>query len=98
MSFNQREYINNYKKEHYAKLSVDLRKEDKEKLAKICKEQGITIKQFILQAINKQVEELEKYKQTLNKIKNIMKEPRVSGSVLLTLDQIDKLLENKGEE
>ena len=47
MSFNQREYINNYKKEHYAKLSVDLRKEDKEKLTEICKEQGITIKQFI---------------------------------------------------
>ena len=43
------------------------------------------------------IEELEKYKQTLNKIKKIMKEPRVSGSVLLTLDQIDKLLENKGE-
>lgn len=59
MSFNQREYINNYKKEHYAKLSVDLRKEDKEKLAEICKEQGITIKQFILQAINKQVEETD---------------------------------------
>ena len=54
MSFNQREYINNYKKEHYAKLSVDLRKEDKEKPAEICKEQGITIKQFILQAIKDQ--------------------------------------------
>ena len=44
------------------------------------------------------IEELEKYKQTLNKIKKIMKEPRVSGSVLLTLDQIDKLLESNGEE
>ena len=54
MSFNQREYINNYKKEHYAKLSVDLRKEDKDKLTEICKEQGITIKQFILQAIKDQ--------------------------------------------
>ena len=43
------------------------------------------------------IEELEKYKQTLYKIKKIMKEPRVSGSVLLTLDQIDKLLENKEE-
>ena len=42
------------------------------------------------------IEELEKYKQTLNKIKKIMKEPRVSGSVLLTLDQIDKLLESIG--
>ncbi len=63
MSFNQREYINNYKKEHYAKLSVDLRKEDKEKLAEICKEQGITIKQFILQAIKDQEKELEKEKE-----------------------------------
>ena len=62
MSFNQREYINNYKKEHYAKLSVDLRKEDKEKLTEICKEQGITIKQFILQAIKDQEKELEKEK------------------------------------
>lgn len=44
------------------------------------------------------IEELEKYEQTINKIKKIMKEPRVSGSVLLTLDQIDKLLESKGEK
>ena len=43
------------------------------------------------------IEELEKYKQTLDKIKEIMKEPRVSGSVLLTLDQIDKIIESKGE-
>ena len=42
------------------------------------------------------IEELEKYKQTLNKIKKIMKEPRMSGSVLLTLDQINKLLESIG--
>lgn len=64
MSFNQREYINSYKKEHYAKLSVDLRKEDKEKLAEICKEQGITIKQFILQAIKDQEEKLQEDKKT----------------------------------
>ena len=53
MSFNQREYINKYKKEHYSKLSVDLLKEDKEKLVMVCNEQGITIKQFILDALNK---------------------------------------------
>ena len=64
MSFNQRQYINDYKKEHYAKLSVDLRKEDKEKLAEICKEQGITIKQFILQAIKDQEEKLQEDKKT----------------------------------
>ena len=51
MSFNQREYINKYRKEHYSKLSVDLSKEEKEELVKICNEQGITIKQFILNAI-----------------------------------------------
>lgn len=51
MSFNQRDYINKYKKEHYSKLSVDLSKEEKEELVKICNEQGITIKQFILNAI-----------------------------------------------
>lgn len=53
MSFNQNEYINKYKKEHYSKLSVDLSKEDKQRLIDICKEKGITIKQFILNAINK---------------------------------------------
>lgn len=53
MTFNQKEYINKYKKEHYSKLSVDLSKEDKEKLINICKEKGITIKQFILNAINR---------------------------------------------
>lgn len=51
MAFNQREYIIKYKKEHYSKLSVDLLKEDKEELIKICNEKGITIKQFILNAI-----------------------------------------------
>ena len=51
MTFNQREYINQYRKDHYSKLSVDLSKEDKAKLVKICNEKGITIKQFILNAI-----------------------------------------------
>lgn len=51
MSFNQQEYINKYKKEHYSQLSVYLSKEEKEELVKICNEQGITIKQFILNAI-----------------------------------------------
>lgn len=55
MSFNQKEYINKYKKEHYSKLSVDLTKDDKEKLIHICNEQGITIKQFILNAIESNI-------------------------------------------
>ena len=63
MSFNQREYINNYKKEHYDKLSVDLKKEDKERLVQICLEKKLTIKQFILHAIEDQEKELEKEKE-----------------------------------
>ncbi len=55
MAFNKNEYLNKYKKEHYSKLSVDLTKADKEKLIKICKEQNVTIKQFILNAINKNI-------------------------------------------
>ena len=51
MSFNQREYINNYRKEHYSKLSVDLSKKEKQELIDICNRQGITIKKFILDAL-----------------------------------------------
>lgn len=51
MKFNKKEYISKYKKEHYSKLSVDLLKEDKEKLIETCNKQKITIKQFILNAI-----------------------------------------------
>ena len=53
MGFNQREYINQYKKEHYSKLSVDLSKEEKQELIDICKRDGISIKQFILNAIQR---------------------------------------------
>ena len=55
MGFNQKEYIKRYKKEHYSKLSVDLTKEEKEKLVEICNKQGITIKQFILNAIKNNI-------------------------------------------
>ena len=51
MAFNQREYINQYKKEHYSKLSVDLTKEQKQKLIDICNRNNLTIKQFILRII-----------------------------------------------
>lgn len=53
MAFNQREYLNKYKKEHYSKLSVDLTKEQKQKLIDICNRDGISIKQFILDAIER---------------------------------------------
>lgn len=51
MAFNQREYINQYKKEHYSKLSVDLTKEQKQRLIDICNRNGLSIKQFIVRII-----------------------------------------------
>lgn len=62
MSFNQKEYINQYKKEHYAKLSVDLSKEMKQELVNICNRQGITIKQFIVDAIQEAKNKIERGK------------------------------------
>ena len=53
MNFNQRDYINKYKKEHYSKLSVDLTKEQKQELIDICNRDGISIKQFILNSIER---------------------------------------------
>lgn len=51
MTFNQKEYINQYKKEHYSKLSVDLPKDIKQELTELCKSKGITMKQFIIEAM-----------------------------------------------
>ena len=51
MSFNQREYINQYRKEHYSKLSVDLSKKEKQELIDICNRDGLSIKQFIVNSI-----------------------------------------------
>lgn len=53
MAFNQNEYIKQYKKEHYSKLSVDLPKELKQELINICNQKGISIKQFIVKAIER---------------------------------------------
>ena len=41
------------KKEHYAKLSVDLPKDVKDELINLCNQKGITIKQFVLDAIKR---------------------------------------------
>ena len=60
MGFNQTEYILKYRKEHYSQLSVDLPKETKEKLINICKRDGITIKQFIVDAIESKEKDLKK--------------------------------------
>ena len=51
MAFDKSKYINQYKKEHYSKLSVDLTKEQKQELIDICNRDGISIKQFILNSI-----------------------------------------------
>ena len=51
MAFDQKKYILKYRQEHYSQLSVDLPKEVKEELVAICKRDGITIKQFILNAL-----------------------------------------------
>lgn len=59
MAFNQKEYINQYKKEHYSKLSVDLPKEMKQELIDICNRNGISIKQFIVNSIEKAKKELK---------------------------------------
>ena len=57
MTFNQTKYITQYRKEHYSQLSVDLPKETKEKLVAICNRDGISIKQFILNAIESKEKE-----------------------------------------
>lgn len=53
MSFNQNEYITKYNKDHYSQVKVDIPKEKKEELIDICNRQGISIRQFILNAIEK---------------------------------------------
>lgn len=53
MTFNKKEYISNYKKEHYSKLSVDLPKDVKDELIQLCSKKGITIKQFVLDAMSR---------------------------------------------
>lgn len=49
--FNQKEYINQYKKKHYSPLKINLKKEEKEELLKLLKEENITQTQFIRNAI-----------------------------------------------
>ena len=60
MTFDKNAYINKYKREHYSKLSADLPKETKKELEDICKRDGITIKQFILDAIESRKKETKK--------------------------------------
>lgn len=60
MAFNQSEYILKYRQEHYSQLSVDLPKEIKQEIVDICKRDGITIKQFILNALESKKKETKK--------------------------------------
>lgn len=60
MTFNQNEYILKYRQEHYSQLSVDLPKEVKQEIVDICKRDGITIKQFILNALESKKKETKK--------------------------------------
>ena len=53
MSFNQKEYIERYKKEHYSQLKVYLTKDMKKELLDICNRKGISIKQFVVDAIER---------------------------------------------
>ena len=53
MAFNQIEYINQYKKEHYVQVKVELTREQKQELINICNRQGISIKKFIVNSIER---------------------------------------------
>ena len=55
--FNQKKYVQQYNKEHYSRLSVDLPKEAKEKLIDICNQKGISIRQYILEIIEKELKD-----------------------------------------
>ena len=48
--FNQNEYLNQYKKDHYSTFKVDLKKEEKKELDILLKECNLTKKQFLLNA------------------------------------------------
>ena len=48
---NQKEYINNYKKEHYSAFKVNLKKEEKQELDKLLKESNLTKTRFLKNAI-----------------------------------------------
>ena len=53
MSFNKLEYIQEYNKKHYVQLKVEITKELKQELIDICNQQGISIRQFIINSIQR---------------------------------------------
>ena len=62
MTFNQIKYQQQYNKEHYSQVKVELPKETKKELIDICNRQGISIRKFVLDAIE---EAKKKQKSTL---------------------------------
>lgn len=50
--FNQKEYINNYKKEHYSAFKVNLKKDEKLELDQLLKKHKLTKTQFLRNAID----------------------------------------------
>lgn len=49
--FNQREYIQQYQKKHYAVFKVDLKKEEKEELDTLLEKENLSKAQFLRNAI-----------------------------------------------
>ena len=52
MSYNQKEYIQQYNKEHYKTFKVDLKKEEFEELNKFLLKYNLTKAQFLRNAID----------------------------------------------
>ncbi len=50
--FDKNKYNSNYSKEHYARFSVDVKPEIKERIDNYCKEAGISKAEFLRQAID----------------------------------------------
>ena len=57
--FNQNEYINDYKKEHYSQFKVDLKKEEKKELDELLNTVNLTKKDFLLNSVSKLKEEIK---------------------------------------
>ena len=57
--FNQKEYINNYKKEHYSPVKITLKKDEKVELDRLLKIKGITQTEFLRNAIEHLKKEVE---------------------------------------
>ena len=49
--FDRKEYEKNYKKEHYARFSADLKPEEKKRVDEYCKRKGISKADFIRRAL-----------------------------------------------